>query len=201
VISMRFLIFLLASWVVELLGLVVVPLALPFRRVIEGTRQKFAEYVGWWELVRLPAWALWWDNPYDGMLGDKRGWWNKRTGDCRTLWSMFKWAAIRNPANHFSRHVIGCDVSDCKIAKLHGHDVVSEEPGLRQWQLLCALDNRGRRYFRFYLCFAYKRWPDHGLMIDLGWKIKLSHNGTASDARPQDRYKGLVCVISPWKGL
>lgn len=200
---MKFIAYTLASWVIELLGAVlVVPVALLFRRTVEGTKQPFTQFpVGEWELVRLPSWALLWDNPYDGMLGDKRGWWHLHTGDCRSFWSMYKWAAIRNGANYFARNVVGCDVSECLIVKRFGDDVVQEEPGLRQWQLLRALDSKGRRYFRLYLCFAYPKRPDKALMIDLGWKIKLSHNGTRKDARPQDRFKGLVCTISPWKGL
>lgn len=197
----RFIAYILASWLVTISGLIVVPVALLFRKPVPGTLQKFTQYVGWWELVRLPKWALWWDNAYDGMLGDKRGWWNWHTGNCRSFWSMYKWAAIRNSANYFSRNIIGCDVSDCVIVKAAGVDVVDENPGSRQWQLLRALDSKGRFYFRFYLVWAYPFRPDKGVMIDMGWKIKLAHNGTAKDAPPQDRYKGIVFTPSFWKAL
>lgn len=187
---------------VALAGLIVVAVAIPFRRY-STVRIQFSQYpqLGEWSLVRLPEWALWWDNPYDGLLGDKRGWWaNERGGNHESFLSTWLWAAVRNPANYFSRNVVGVDVANMVIRLVAGDQEVSEEPGRREWQLLSGVKD-GKEVRRFWLCFAYPFAPDHALMIDLGWKIKLSHNGTTEDAPPQDRFKGLVFVISPWKSL
>lgn len=194
---------------VTVLGLLAVAVGIPFRREIPGTAKPFTDpryaHPDGWALVRLPRWLLWWDNPYDGLLGDKRGWWDNRCRQfgrtCRTPLSMWLWAAVRNPSNHFSRCVVGVDVSRSQIVKLAGHDVVTGDAGRREWQFLLATDYRGRTFPRFFACIAYPFRPDRALMIDLGWKVKLSHNGTAPDAREQDRFKGNVFTISMWKRL
>jgi hypothetical protein len=38
-------------------------------------------------------------------------------------------------------------------------------------------------------------------MIDVGYKVKVSHNGTTPDAPEKDRFKGIVFTISPFKEL
>ena len=190
----------LLSWVVELLGLVVVWVALPAHRVI-GLAQDFSTYPQWgqWVLIRLPKWALWWDNAYDGMLGDKRGWWaNDCKGEHYTRYNMWRWAALRNPANYFSRNVCGVDVSTLRIALVDGAGMAESAP-YRGWYLLKGMAAGGKVYPRFYLEYALT--DTHGLMIDIGYKIKLSHNGTAPDAPEKDRIKGIVFTISPWKEL
>ena len=186
---------------VTLLGLPVVALALPFRTADLTTLKPFTQYRGDWCLVRLPRWALWWDNAYDGALGDKRGWWDNYTGDCRSFSAMWDWLAIRNPANYWSRNIAGVDVSDCVIEKLAGMDEVIEEPGLGGWQFLVATSSSGARYHRLFVVLPWWFDATHAVLIDVGWKVKLSHNGTSAEARPQDRFKGSVFTLSPWKEL
>ena len=189
---------------VTLLGLVMVPLGLLFKRTYPETRTPFTQYPGEWELVRLPSWLKPWDNLYDGFLGDKRGWWSnecekaKRT--CRDFLSMFLWGAIRNPANYWSRNITGLDVSQCIVKKLAGNcDLPDENPGQRQWVHLRAYHENGWTYDRFFMSWAITN--DHALMIDIGWKIKLSHNGMSQDETVKNRIKGSVFTISPWKKL
>jgi hypothetical protein len=57
----------------------------------------------------------------------------------------------------------------------------------------------GKVYPRFYCEYAF--YKTYGLMIDIGYKVKLSHNGTPADAPEKDRFKGIVLTISPWKEL
>ena len=194
----------LLSWVVELAGLVVVWVALPAHRVI-GLAQDFTSYPQWgqWVLIRLPSWALWWDNAFDGVYGDKRGWWANycipqygSTFDSRKC--MWYWTALRNPANYFSRNVCGIDVSTIRVEKVAGNIHDESVAPYRGWFLLRGTDGK-RIYPRLYLEFAI--YKTYGLMIDIGWKIKLSHNGTPSDAPEKDRIKGIVFVVSPWKEL
>ena len=185
---------------VSILGLVVVWFALPYRRVV-GEAKPFTQYpeLGNWQLVRLPSWALWWDNAFDGMWGDKRGWWaNDCKGEHTSRYNMWRWAALRNPANYFGRNVCGVDVSTLSIALIKSGGVAESAP-YRGWYLLKGMDSKGRVYPRLYMEFAIH--GNKGLMLDFGYKVKLSHNGTPSDAPEKDRVKGIVCVGSFWKEL
>lgn len=195
----------LASWVVELLGLVVVwfaLLSLKNKHMDAASLQQFSQYPQWghWVLLRLPRWALLWDNAYDGMLGDKRGWWaNECKGAHTSRINMWRWAALRNPANYFSRNICGVDVSTLRIVQVAG--TISDEgvAPYRGWLLLKGMAVGGKVYPRFY--FEWALFGAHGLMFDIGWKVKLSHNGTAPDAPEKDRIKGIVFTLSPWKEL
>ena len=183
-----------------LLGLPVVWCALPYSYVTTMFHQTFTQFpqYGSWSQIRLPKWALWWDNAFDGMLGDKRGWWaNECKGEHYTRFNMWRWAALRNPANFFSRNVCGVDVSALSIALVKSGGIAESAP-YRGWYLLKGTDGK-RIYPRLYMEFAIH--GNHGLMLDFGWKIKLSHNGTPSDAPEKDRIKGIVCTGSFWKEL
>lgn len=114
---------------------------------------------------------------------------------------MWLWAAIRNPTNYFSRNVVGVDVSKCSFVKLGGRDVVEADKGFPGWQFLMAVTTEGRRVYRFFAEIPYTWRGDKLFLIDIGWKIKLSHKGTLPTAEPQDRMKGSVFTISPWKSL
>jgi hypothetical protein len=182
-----------------LLGLPVVWVALRDTRVPYDTGMPFSQFPqhGIWYLMRLPKWALWWDNAFDGMLGDKRGWWaNDCKGEHTSRYHMWRWAALRNPANYFSRNVCGVDVSTLRIAQVGG--TLAGE-GSNGFMLLKGMAAGGKVYPRFYCEYRIK--GEHGLMIDIGWKIKLSHNDTPAGAAEKDRIKGIVFVISPWKEL
>ena len=201
------LITLLATATVMILGLPAVALALPFRTERDGA-VPFSQYPGngEWRLVTLPRWARWWDNIYDGMWGDKRGWWDNYCREnydktCKAFKSMYVWAAIRNSANYFKRNVVGVDVSECDIIKLAGQDYVEADEGFPGWQFLVADRVDGKLFHRFFLEIPWWFNPQRIFLIDIGWKIKMSHNNTPSDARPQDRFKGSVFTVSPWKSL
>ena len=196
----------LAGIPVTLAGFFVVAVALPFRWA-EGDPMPFSQYpqYGCWQRWRLPRWALLWDNAFDGVVTDKRGWF---ANQCAMRWygfpsfiGMYIWTAIRNPANYWSRVVTGVDVSQCLIEKVAGQDVVSDSVGKTGWQVLRALRNDGKCFPRLYVVLPWWFRPDKAIMIDIGWKIKLSHNRTTPDARINDRMKGNVFTISPWKGL
>ena len=190
----------LAGIPITLLGLIVVAIALPFRKEYPETRKPFLQYPGEWMLVRLPSWALLWDNPHDGAWGDRRGWWDNECGGCSKFINMYNWMAIRNPANYWSRRVTGVDVSRCEIVKLGGKDVIEEEPGMKEWQFLVAIRDDGTKFHRFWLSWAFGD-GNHAIMIDIGWKIKLAHNAITPDADENDRIKGSVFTLSPYKAL
>jgi len=203
-------VYLLAELPVQAVGLIINAVTIPFRR-LDGDMSNdgeprayynFPEH-GRWNRWRLPKWALWWDNPYDGLTGDKRGWWaNERRKHGRTEYdflSMYIWSAVRNPANYFSRIVTGCDVSDCTVTKLAGNTDVVDDTGRSgsSWHFLVATDTKGRNYHLLFGMIPYS--ASRGLYFRIGWKIKLSHNGTSPDAREQDRFKGNTIRINPFK--
>ena len=100
-----------------LTGVIVVPFAMPWKRLrlIEGSSKvvNFKSKKRYWSLYRLPKWALFWDNPEDGVLGDDSlRWWLRDcpTGDARDWKCRYIWIAIRNPANYTKRILLGCDI-------------------------------------------------------------------------------------------
>ena len=62
----------IASWILAAMGLPVVWVALYFVKP-SGAPIPFTQFpeLGFWQMWNLPAWARWWDNAFDGMLGDK----------------------------------------------------------------------------------------------------------------------------------
>ena len=188
-----------------LIGPLVVACMIPFRKTDEATRTPYTQYPqhGDWVFTNFPGW---WGNPCDGLLGDKRGWWanycREHYGLPETDWRcMVMWAGFRNPLNAMSRLVIGVDVSRCVIDKVWGDDSVIEEPGQGGKQYLIARRDDGKTFPRLFVVLPYWFDPTHAVLIDIGWKIKLSHNGTPKDVRLADRAKGIVSTLSPWKTL
>ena len=87
---------LLANIVTDLLGIFVVALAIPFR--VPGVSVSDGR-----PIVNLPKWVWMFGNDYDGLLGDKRGWWDANTPfgwKVDSFMAMWWWAAIRNPVNN-----------------------------------------------------------------------------------------------------
>ena len=202
----------LAELPVQAVGLIINAVTIPFAKQDtdesnSGTPVTYSQYPehGTWVRLRLPRWALWWDNPYDGLLGDKRGWW---ANECRKsgrtehhFLSKYTWSAIRNPANYFSRLVTGVDVSDCVITKIAGNVDEVDDTGAsgKSWHFLVATDSKGRNYHLLYGMIPYS--DKRGLYFRIGWKIKLGHNGTLSTEREQDRFKGNTIRVRPFAEL
>lgn len=68
-----------------------------------------------WQMENLPK-ILWpWGNDYDGVQGQKNGKSRNPFGwKIGSYLSNFWWAAIRNPANNFSRYTVGFDYNKVK---------------------------------------------------------------------------------------
>lgn len=197
--------------IIQFLGLFVNIIAIPFRykdtdTSNSGTSVIYSQYpeFGKWERWRLPKWALWWDNPYDGLTGDKRGWWanecNKSGRSSNSFVSIYLWNALRNPANYFSRKITGIDVSKCNIIKIAGDDEV-DDTGLsgKSWQYLIAVDNNDREYIRLYGVIPWS--STRMFYFNIGWKIKLSHMLVNPNDREQDKFKGNTFRINPFKEI
>lgn len=206
---LRYITLLISELPIQIIGLLVNALAIPFAKKDTdtsnaGESKPYTQYPehGNWTRYRLPKIFLWFDNPYDGLTGDKRGWW---ANECRVsgrteydFLSMYIWSAIRNPANYFSRKVTGCDVSDCTIEMLCGNTTDVDDSGKSgtSWNYLVATDSLGKRYVRAY--GFIKITSTRGILFNFGWKIKLSHIGTPREAREQDRFKGNTIRFNPF---
>jgi len=178
-----------ANIVLDSLGLVIVAIALPFRKddisVSDGRK-----------IVNLPKWAWLWGNDFDGVLGDKRGWWAANTPfgwDVNSYMAMYWWTAIRNPANNmrrvslFSAPIVG------SIIRFKGQYEVSDKPGMGGWQFVKLNSAKGRNYYGFYLV---KQWSEtRAFVIRLGFKVLPRHAGT------NEQPKGMTTRINPWKKI
>lgn len=171
-------------------GLVVVPVALPFRdwgsSVSDGR-----------PITVLPQWAWIWSNDFDGTLGDKRGWWDKNAPfglGAAHLFSQFWWLAVRNPANNFRRTRLGsCPVKDCFI-HFKGNFKVSDKPGMGGWRFTKAIHRQtGQKWFGFYLVHQWN--GTRAFVVRIGYKIEPWHE--LSNEPP----KGFTFKINPWKAI
>ena len=169
-------------------GLVVVAVAIPFR--VSGLSGSDGR-----PILNMPRWAWLWGNDFDGLLGDKRGWWEANTPRgwaVDSFAAMYWWAAIRNPANNmrfldaFSAPIIGSQI------KYSGSYTVEDKPGLDGWQFVWA-EQGGKRWFGFYFV---RCWNDQrAFVIRLGFKIKPEHQGQ------DEPRKGLTFKINPYKEI
>lgn len=185
-----------------LLGLVVVPLALPFL-TIENPPIAFTQAPGYWGLGRLPAWAWLWSNDRDGALGDKRGWWHMNTpfGLGAYHWfSQFWWLAIRNPANNmrFSPW-FSCPVTECDY-RYWGDENVEDRPGEGGRRLLLATHKAtGRRYYGFYGVWQWS--ATRALVVQLGFKGEPKDWAEDYTGDLSRQWAGLTFEVNPWKGI
>lgn len=203
------------SWIVMfvlqlvgiLLGFILVPIGLAFRKKDESTAKPFTQYNTnrQWVYEDLPNWLKPWQNIEDGLRGDHRGWWdlNSKGSDSSTLFNMFWWSGVRNPFNYFKRFMIGCDVRQYAITKLAGQEYVRDDFNSTGWQCLKAkpMHKSGRwlpRY-SFYGVWRYGQ-SNRALVIQLGNKIKLSHNSDI-ETDEYDYYKGFTFEINPFKDI
>lgn len=190
---------------VSLAGLLVVAVALPFRSIDASTSVPFTQYasIGNWQMVNLPPWAKPWDNPCDGMIGDKRGWfanWCTERGWSYPSWlSMWWWAAIRNPANYYSRVTTAIDITGATLRMLAGTSAKADESEFG-WHFLAAeLDGKTLGCL-FQAAVLYPFSSRYGFYCRFGFKLELDEPQTAENDR-YDRLRSSVWKFSPWKDL
>ena len=186
------------------LGAVVVPIALLFRKEVEGSEVPGGtKYMpDWnWKLILLPKWAWIWSNESDGMLGDKRGYWGKiRKNDPESFLSMYIWAAFRNPVNNL-RYVplVSCLVNKCTDIKCVGREDVADKVGGAGWNVVWGVTPTKFPYPGFYMV---KMWGDTGkcLRIRIGWKLKKSYiSRYIEDPEAEEKRIGFTFLAAPWK--
>lgn len=147
----------------------------------------------------LPNWLKWMQNPEDNLTGDKRGWyWNIKMAGKSDWFKMWWWSGVRNTYNYFKRITIGCDVRKHVITKVCGQDYVRDDFNSTGFQILIA---RGEGLPKPALYWV-RRWgkTNRAIVVQLGWKIKLSHNGVIYED-DLDYYKGMTAEPNPFKDI
>ncbi|WP_282338506.1 hypothetical protein [Pseudomonas sp. PS02288] len=185
------------------IGLVVVPMALPWRTTNEASRTPFTDAIGDWLLVTLPGWAWLWSNDRDGAAGDKRGWWHTHAPFALGAYHWFSqllWLAYRNPANNarFTR-VMGCPVTECDM-QFWGDETVEDDPGKGGLRLLVATHREsGRRYVGLY--WVHEWSVRRALVVQIGFKGEPSDWAEDYGADLTRQWKGFTFEINPFKGI
>lgn len=179
---------LLSNVVLDLLGLFVVAAAIPFRvDAVSGSDGR--------PIVNLPKWVWLFGNDYDGLLGDKRGWWAENTPfgwPVDSFLAMWWWAAIRNPVNNmrfvklWQAPVVGSTIN------YKGDYTVEDHPGQAGWQFV-IVENGGKRWYGFY--WVHQWSGTRAFVVRFGFKVKPSHAGTHEEP------KGMTTKINPYKAI
>lgn len=177
----------------NVLGLFMVAIGIPFARWDVSVSDGRA-------ILNLPRWLHIWGNDFDGLLGDKRGWWAANTPfhvDVNSFLAKWWWAAIRNPSNNMRRYsMFSAPIRGSKFAYVGDYEVEDDVEG-GGMQFVKATSKAGKNYYGFYWV---KEWHNSGdvkrcLMIRIGFKVFPRHAGT--DEEP----KGLTYRLNPWKKL
>lgn len=185
--AFQFVFLFISNIILVLIGLFVVAIALPFR--VDGVSGSDGRRIS-----NLPRCVWIFGNDYDGVLGDKRGWWAANTPfklPVDHFISMYTWAALRNPVNNkrftsmFSATVAG------SIISYKGNFKVKDKAGQEGWQFVTT-ENKGKKWYGFYLV---KLWSlERAFVIRLGYKVEPSHIGTTEP-------KGMTTKINLYKAI
>lgn len=180
-------------------------IGLPFARENQSRVQRFTKHVSPTAFKRhidLPDWLLWFQNREDGMTGDARGWyWNLYFPDWVPDWfKMWWWSGIRNPANCLKRNILGVDVRDITVEKVRGDDFVRDDFDNTGFQILRGVDESGEA--QVWALYWVRRWGEsnRAIVVQLGAKIKLDHNGVEYDDE-RDYLKGITFEVNPVKDI
>lgn len=154
-------------------GVLVVPLALPWRTDHADTARPFTQAKGVWRLVTLPAWAWLWSNARDGALGDRRGWWHENAPAAWGAYdvrSMFWWLVIRNPVGN-ARYLppFGLDVTRCR-AWWFGQESVEDDPGAGGFRFLVAWSGACFWFGLYWVC----EYQVPAFLVHLGERLALA---------------------------
>ncbi len=137
-----------------------------------------------------------------GLLGEPTGRWSAlRDGKERTYASMFRQAAVRNPANGL-RYVdfTSCQVDNCDIIYKGDFGPLDIQPKLVPGcNFTKGVDKTsGRKYYSFQYVTAMGK--DHGFRIRAGFKIEPSHS-TRGDLEPSKERSTFTMRFNPYKAI
>jgi hypothetical protein len=185
---LQFVFLFLSDLVMDAAGLFVVAIAIPFR--IESTSIDDGR-----PILNLPKWAYPWGNDFDGLLGDKRGWWTANAPfPFHTFLGMYWWAAIRNPANNMRMFSLwNAPIQGSRI-EWRGDFTVADKPFMGGMQLV-KLTNPSLRLPRYGFYWVHQWTPTHATVLRLGYKISPDLQGTL------ELPKGETTRFNPWKSI
>lgn len=165
-------------------------------------RQKYIDQgsSGEWRFMNPTNKLFWfWGNDEDGYWGEPTGKWSASVkGKESSLWNMYIWAAIRNPANNFSRFwgPFSCPASECSFTYKGDYDLNDNAPISEGWNQVTAIHKKtGKKYHAFRLV---KKWPgiNKCLHIRLGFKLRPSYI-----TNTPDEPKGWTFRITPFASI
>jgi hypothetical protein len=176
-----------ANVILDLIGLVVVAIAIPFR--VDGKSLSDGR-----PIKNLPKCVWLFGNDYDGLLGDKRMWWAANTPfglPADHFISMYTWAALRNPVNNMRlTNMFSCPVEGSTIT-YKGDKRVRDKAGEQGWQFVTT-ENNGKKWYGFYLVHL---WSDKRAFV-----IRLGYKTEPSDAGSTER-QGMTTKINLYKSI
>ena len=179
---------LVSNLLLDVLGLFVVAATIPFR--VSGVSGSDGR-----PIVNLPRWVWLFGNDYDGLLGDKRGWWAANTPfgwPVDSFLAMWWWAAVRNPVNNMRFVKLWQAPVKGSTITYKGDYFVRDKPGSAGWQFV-KTENGGKCWYGFYLVH---QWSEtRAFVIRMGFKVQPDDAGT--DGEP----KGMTTKINPYKAI
>lgn len=185
--AIQFLWLFICNVVLDIIGLFVVAVAIPFR--VDGKSLSDGR-----PIKNLPNCVWLFGNDYDGLLGDKRGWWDANTPfglPADHYIPMYTWAALRNPVNNMRlTNMFSCPVEGSTIT-YKGKEHVRDHPNEGGWQFVTT-ENNGKRWYGFY--WVHQWSETRALVVRLGFKTE------PSDAGSTER-QGMTTKINLFKSI
>ena len=186
--------FLLAcTLVLDPIGLIVVALGIPFARPDRSVSDgRF--------IANLPKIFWLFGNDHDGLFGDKRGKWATMTpfGLPATHWfSMWWWAAIRNPVNNMRMVKLWQAPITGSMITYTGDYHVRDKPGEGGFQFVVT-ENKGRHWYGLYWVKQYS--AKRAFVVRFGYKVEPDDRIQAALATPTEP-AGYTMKINPFKAI
>lgn len=150
----------------------------------------------------LREWLKWLQNPVDNLTGDKHGrYWNEYMSGKPAWFKMWWWSGVRNPWNYLKLRIFGIDMREHKVVKVRGQDIVKDNFTYTGFHILKAIPDDVSKWNKYTLYWVM-RWfkSDLAIVLQLGWKIKLSHNGMFEE-NENKYWKGFTFEINPIKRI
>lgn len=185
--ALQFMWLFVANVILDLIGLVVVAIALPFR--VDGISVSDGR-----KISNLPKCVWLFGNDYDGVLGDKRMWWAANTPfglPADHYISMFTWTALRNPVNNMRlTSMFSCPLEGSTVS-YKGQFYVRDKPGKGGWQFVTT-ENNGKKWYGFYLVHEWS--ATRAFVIRLGFKTEPGDAGSTEQ-------QGMTTKINLYKSI
>ncbi len=159
------------------LGWLLIPVGLLFTHKVVFTAHPYRDHpeLGNHELELLPNWSLLrpHQNLWDGVNGDKRGWYHNKFKSWPKFLRQWWWLAFRNPLNTQKRVLNAFDISRCVTELVSGKPYLDEDEGIFGESLIRAQDIYTGEIYESYqkmkkLPFGFYVLWKHGHKFSLG---------------------------------